>query len=171
MKYHLLLPLVAAGLVLLCACGAQKEPPQTEAETEVSEIVSFSFCHTTSWAEDCYRLDLTRDGDGVHLHAEELFSGGRVVDTMTDDAAMARLEELADTYSLDQWNGFDKSGKHVTDGSTFTLNITRADGSTVSAHGNNRFPERYSEFAPAIRALYDELMQRYADREGKDDAL
>lgn len=165
MKYHVLLPMLIAGLVLLCACGG-KEPEQPEAGGPPMEITAFSFYHTASWAEDCYCLELTREEDGVRLYAEELFSGGRVAETMVDGDVLEQLGELAGTYHLEDWNGFQESDSHVLDGSSFSLDITLADASTISAHGNNSFPRHYSEVSSAVRVLYDDLMNRYAGEEG-----
>ena len=170
MKYHILLPLMAAGLVLLCACGGGKEPAPPEIGGEPLDITSFYFSHSASVMDDCYCLKVTRSEEGTHLYAEELFSGGRIVDTVIDDSVPEQLGELSGTYHLDQWDGFDKSSSAVSDGSGFTLEITLADGSTISAHGSNRFPAYYSEVSSAIRALCTELMEQYADSEGKEDA-
>lgn len=168
MKYRILLPLMAAGLVLLCACS-RKEPAPPEIGGEPLDITSFYFSHSASVMDDCYCLKVTRGEEGTHLYAEELFSGGRIVDTIIHDAVPEQLGELSGTYHLDQWDGFDKSSSSVSDGSSFTLEITLADGKIISAHGSNRFPAYYSEVASAIRTLYTELMEQYADSEGKED--
>ena len=170
MKYHILLPLMAAGLVLLCACG-RKEPAPPEIGGEPLDITSFYFAHSASTMDDCYSLKVTRGDEGTHLCAEELFSGGRIVDTIIDDTVPEQLGELSGTYHLDQWDGVYQSTSAVLDGSSFPLEITLADGSTISAHGSNRFPAYYSEVASAIRTLYTELMEQYADSEGKEDVL
>ena len=129
------------------------------------DITAFSFQHGASLADECYLFKLTRDGDSVRLYAEELFSGGRIVDTMIEDDVLDQLGELMGTYHVDRWDGFDKNNKHVMDGSSFTLSVTLADGSTISAHGSNSFPENYSDVSSAILTLYYELMEQYAPSE------
>ena len=171
MKYHILLPLMAAGLILLCACNSTKDPSPPEIGGEPLNITSFYFSHSASMMDDCYCFNITRGEEGTHLYAEELFSGGRMVDTIIDGTVLEQLGELSGTYHIDQWDGFDKSSGSVMDGSSFTLEITLADGGTVSAHGSNRFPAYYSEVSSVIRALYTELIEQYADSEGKEDAL
>ena len=161
MKQNILLALFAAGMALLCACGGEPEPAQPESEGEPMEIAAFSFYHTASWTGDCYCLELKREADGVHLYAEVLFSGGRIADAAIPDDVLKQVEELAGTYRVERWDGFDKSSKHVMDGSSFELYITLADGSTLSARGNNKFPEGYSEVSSAIRTLYNELMEQH----------
>ena len=132
------------------------------------DMTAFSFYRTTSYADGCFALNLTREESGIHLYAEELFSGGRIVDTMIEGDVLEQLGELMGTYHVDRWDGFDKNNKHVMDGSSFTLSVTLADGSTISAHGSNSFPENYSDVSSAILTLYYELMEQYAPSE---DAL
>ena len=161
MKHSILVLLLAAGLAVLCACGAEKEPVQPESGGEAMDIENFSFSHTGSSTDQCFYFALTREEDGVRFYGEELFSGGRIADAVVENSAIDRLGKLAGSCHLERWDGFDKNDKHVMDGSTFTLDITLENGSTISAHGNNRFPEQYSEVFSEIRALYDELMQQY----------
>lgn len=146
--------------LLLAGCGAAS-PTQPETEGDPLDITAFSFYHTASFAGGCYCLELTREESGTHLYAEELFSGGRIVDAMLEDDTLEQLGELAGTYRVDRWDGFDKSNKRVMDGSSFTLSITLADGSTISAHGNNAFPENYSDVSSAVQTLYSKLMETH----------
>ena len=125
------------------------------------DIKEFSFHHTASVATDCYRFELKRSDGEVHLYAEELFLNGRIVDTEVDENLLARLGELAGTLGVADWDGFDKTSKRGSDGSSFTLNITLTDGSTISAHGSNRFPDNYSLLYAEVNALYVELMELY----------
>ena len=174
MKHHILFLIPAVCLALLCACGAGKghKQPEPAAEPLPSlEIKQFSFAHTASDTEGCFRLELTREEDVTHLYAEELFSGGRIADAKIGNDVLDRICELAGEYRVDLWDGFDENAKNVQDGSNFALDITLADGSTISARGSNRFPAYYSEVSSEIRTLYGELMQLYADSEGKEDAL
>ena len=167
MKSNLLRIILLLGLALLCGCTANQptnSPQQTEIEPggEPMDITAFSFQHGASLADECYLFKLTKDGDSVRLYAEELFSGGRIVDTMIEDDVLDQLGELMGTYHVDRWDGFDENNKHVMDGSSFTLSVTLADGSTISAHGSNSFPENYSDVSSAILTLYYELMEQYA---------
>ena len=150
MKTHIV-PVLCAGLILLlCSCGAGPDAP-TQAETggKPLEITSFYFSHTASSTDGCWCLQLTLEESGTHLHAEELFFGGRIVDTMIEDNVLEQLGEVMGAYHVDRWDGFDKKNKHVMDGS-------------------NSFPENYSDVSSAILNLYYELMEQYAPSE---DAL
>jgi len=126
-------------------------------------ITSFSFSHTASNTEGCYSFEITRTENGTRLYAEELFYGGRIADRVTEADVLDELGELAGKYRVDRWDGFDKNKKPVRDGSSFTLTIVLADGSTISAHGNNAFPKNYPEVLSAIQKLYTELMEQYGE--------
>ena len=125
------------------------------------DITAFSFQHGASLADECYLFKLTKDGDNVCLYAEEQFFGGRIADAVVDAEVLEQLGKVAGTYRIDLWDGFDENNRKVRDGSNFTLHITLADGSTISAHGNNAFPQYYSDVLSAIETLYTELMGRY----------
>lgn len=171
MKTNTILLLLTAGLILLlCGCGAAKtpapdspsQPTQSESGGKPLDITSFYFSHTASSTDGCYCLQLALEESGTHLYAEELFSGGRIVDTMIEDNVLEQLGEVMGTYHVDRWDGFDKKSKHVLDGSRFTLSVTLADGSTISARGSNSFPENYSDVHNHVQTLYAALMEQYA---------
>ena len=176
MKSNLLRIILLLGLALLCGCTANQptnSPQKTETEPggEPMDITAFSFQHGASLADECYLFKLTKDGDSVRLYAEELFSGGRIADEKIGHDELDLICKLAGECRVDLWDGFDENAKNVQDGSNFSLEITLADGSTISARGSNRFPAYYSEVSSSIRTLYGELMQLYADSEGKEDVL
>ena len=163
LKANIILTAVCAALLLLlCGCGAAQEPSSgVETDGEPMDITVFSFSHTASNAEECYRFQVSREGDEVRLYAEELFYGGRVADTAIDAAVLEQLCELAGTYGVADWDGFDKTKRNVRDGSGFALELLLEDGRTVSASGSNAFPENYAEVRGEIRALYTELMEKH----------
>ena len=167
MKVHPVTLLCVCLFLLLCGCGVAKKPlappvpGQPETGGEALDIASFSFWQTASFAGDCFRLELIREEKGTRVCAEELFSGGRVVDTVIRDGVLEQLGSLVGNCRVDRWDGFDRSSSRVSDGSSFTLAITLADGGTISAHGNNAFPDNYAEVYAAVRALYNDLMEQY----------
>ena len=167
--------LAICSLLLLCGCSTARTPSSagsTQGGTggEPLDMTAFSFHHTASRADECFRFEVKREGDEIHLSAEELFFNGRIVDAVVEEELLERLEELGGKYGIDRWDGFDQSKKRVSDGSTFTLSLILADGTTVSAHGSNAFPENYAEVAAEIKTLYTEVMDHYADigTEGED---
>ena len=69
------------------------------------------------------------------------------------DLATELAQVVAD-YDMESWNGEYSTGYEVLDGECFSLEMEFADGTTVSATGDNAFPERYDE---ATGAMYDIL--------------
>lgn len=170
MKPHvLLLTILSAGVVLaLTGCGAAGKAEPPEPGTAPLEITAFSFHHTASVATDCFRLTLTREEDGtVAFCAEELFLNGRMAEGQAEPSVLARLEEAAGAFRMELWDGFDASAR-VSDGSAFRLEAVLADGTTVTAAGDNRFPHYYSELYSVVRALCGELLEPAAEGEGED---
>lgn len=158
MKYKMILLAMLLGLALLAGCAGNKE---TDMGGIPMDINTFSFYHTASESGECFRFELSRAETGVCLYAEELFLSGRIAEATVEEDLLARLGEIAGELGVAKWDGFDKTNKRGSDGSTFTLSITLADGSSVSAHGSNRFPDNYNELYSAVREMYNELMEQY----------
>ena len=158
-------------IITLCGCGKKEVPVQLPKEKlnpgETMEITLFSFTHTGMSTEECFLYSAEQTEDGIRLYTEELFSGGLIVDTIVDEPVLEQLGDIAGKYRLDRWDGFDKSNKHVMDGNHFSLSITLADGKTISAHGSNRFPDGYSDAKQEICELFEDLIDKYANRESE----
>ena len=133
MKVYTLWHILCAGLcLLLCGCSTARTPSSagsTQGGTggEPLDMTVFSFHHTASRADECFHFEVKREGDEIHLSAEELFFNGRIVDAVVEEELLERLEELGGKYGIDRWDGFDQSKKRVSDGSTFTLSLILAE--------------------------------------------
>jgi len=163
--------LAVAFMIILCSCESADKPEVGLQEEESMVITSFSFTHSGMSTAECFRYSAEQTETGVRLYIEELFLNGLVVDAVTDDPILDQLGELAEKHRLDQWNGFDKSSRRVSDGSSFSLSVTLADGSCIYACGKNKFPKGYSEAEQEICALFKDLIERHGkhlvkEREG-----
>lgn len=158
-------------VIALCGCGKKdapvQQPNEIPAQGEAMEITAFSFTHTGMSTEQCFLYSAEQTKEGIRLYTEELFAGGLIVDTIVEEPVLEQLGEIAGKYRLDKWDGFDKSNKQVMDGNQFSLSVTLADGKTILAHGNNRFPDGYEEAKQEICLLFAELIETYADRESE----
>ena len=163
MKSNAMLLLLCVGLLLLlCSCrGKQPDPELPKVGGEPLEITAFSFWHTAMEMDECFVYSAEAVETGIHLYTEELYLNGRVVDCITDEPILKELGAIAGKYHLDRWDGFDENNKRGSDGSSFTMSITLADGSTISARGNNCFPDYYSESVKEIRAVFEEFVRQY----------
>ena len=162
--------LVFALAASLCGCGTaggqDTTQPSGEAQKgEPMEITSFSFTHTGMSTDECFRYSAEQTEEGVRLYTEELFVNGLIVDTLIDEPILEQLGEIAGKYRLDWWDGFDKSNNRVSDGSRFSLSVELADGSTISARGNNQFPDGYTDAKGEICALFEDMIDRYGNQQ------
>jgi len=165
MKPYLILGMLAAVLLLLCACGGRNAP---EVSGEPKELAAFSFTKRGAESSQCVLYSMEATEDGVRLYTEGLYSGGPVVDRMADEAALTQLAVLVRNHRLDRWDGFSQKAQNVSDGTGFTLCILFSDGTSVSAEGNNRFPDGYAETEKAICELFEYLTDRYGDTAQED---
>ena len=169
MKTNAIILLLIAGLaLLLVGCGPTGQPdasPQqqpVEADGDPLDITALSFSHSASYTEGCYLIEIKGTDSGTHIRAEELFGLQRVAEAVTEEDVLAQLGELTGKYHVERWDGFNASDSMVQDGSSFSLDITLADGSTITARGSNSFPKHYSKIEDVLWALYDDWMERYA---------
>jgi len=131
--------LVCLLLVLMCICGCGA---REVAEGEPMEIAAFTFAHRGMSSGDCYTYTAEAVEGGTKLTL--LLNAGNVTEELTvEEPVLEQLGAIAGKYRLDLWDGFDKTKSRVSDGSGFTLSISLADGSEISAHGSNAFPDRY----------------------------
>jgi len=156
-------------MMVLCGCSKKAEPEQQpekmQEQAEPMEITAFSFTHTGMSTEECFLYSAEQTKEGIRLYTEELFSGGLIVDITVDEPVLEQLGEIADKYQLNKWDGFDKSNQHVMDGNQFSLSVTLTDGKTISAHGNNRFPDGFGDAKQEICELFEGLIGKYANQE------
>ena len=65
------------------------------------------------------------------------------------DMLCEKLEQLG----VRKWNGFSGSNPNVLDGEMFSLEIELEDGSLISAHGSNAYPDNYQKFEKCLYEL------------------
>lgn len=72
-----------------------------------------------------------------------------------DNKTASEIIELLDRLDIYSWDGYKETDEEVLDGKGFTLFVTMADGTNISASGDNCFPENYQEFEDAIRSFME----------------
>ncbi len=107
------------------------------------------------------RFFFGRGGYMVPVYHEAVFRDGKwyLMDDgeilrELDDAYAQELSRIVIDYDLEDWDGFRGSDPRVLDGEGFTLQLTFADGRTVYASGENKFPDRYHSASNAIEELF-----------------
>ncbi|MBQ9832873.1 MAG: hypothetical protein IJO48_03975 [Clostridia bacterium] len=117
------------------------------------KMTSFTFAHRGMSSGDCYTYTAEAAEGGTKLTL--LLNAGNVTEELTvEEPVLERLGAIAGKYRLDLWDGFDKTKSSVSDGSGFTLSISLADGSTISARGSNAFPDRYQAAKDEITDVF-----------------
>lgn len=133
---------------------------------KIKEIDSFSFRYTCG---DCanadveYSLKREKGGcyafikpDGVPPEEEICFPA--------DDSFVRALEEFLALHRVEKWNHFNGSDTNVSDGNSFRLHITVADGCQLLACGYEKWPKNYQAVKDGLEALF-----RQAEKSKKSD--
>ena len=72
-----------------------------------------------------------------------------------DAGFAAGLLRCIEEYDLESWDGFHESNPYVLDGEGFSLEMRFADGTFVSASGDNSFPKDYYGVTNEIEAIFE----------------
>ena len=86
-----------------------------------------------------------------NYYLSENHSGPKLLDA----SFAADLLRCIDDYALESWSGFNESNPYVLDGESFILALGFADGTSVSASGNNAFPENYYGAINEIETIFE----------------
>lgn len=82
-------------------------------------------------------FQIAMDGDGFVVSVDD--GEERPIDTEAIDELMG----VIDAYDVAAWDGFKGADYNIVDGEDFRLSIEFTDGTSVSAMGDNAFPDNY----------------------------
>jgi hypothetical protein len=131
--------------------------------TPVRMISSFSLYRNGEIRYDSYQLSLDKDGYTVSIDEEP----AQPIRTESVEALM----NVIDTYNVISWNGFDESNDYVLDGEGFWLDISFTDGTSISAQGDNAFPERYFDAMGAMWDILTHITETETETETEADGM
>ncbi len=140
------------ALIFLCCCAVSTKPD--------FPIVRFSFSHSGISTGSIYTYRAVQTADGWRAELFLLCGAYEHEFSMTGEEAEF-LCALIDSCEFWKWNGFDKADRYALDGSSFDLKIDYADGSSVTAHGSNAFPDGYIAAVGEINIFFEELMKAH----------
>lgn len=146
--------LLAAMTLCTCAPLAGADPPE-----EMPMIDAFFYLRSGMSTYEARSYEVKENGRGCFVWIE-LHHTHHIVLPMTD-ADREALSALVAELALSEWDGFDQTDPDVLDGSSFSLDAAFEDGSTLTAHGSNSFPEGYSEKAARMEDFFKALMATY----------
>ncbi len=143
-----------------------------DAPLSVSErggLKSFEYYGSGMAIEDIFQYKFTKEDEGVRFEYDFYIQGEEAEgEVMLDPSYIDELVRLSDKYDLIlKWDGFDKSAEGVLDGSGFSLSMGFEDGSSISARGENEFPDGYRYFNEDFKAIIDKI----AEEQGIFDKL
>lgn len=162
----ILLLIVAAGILWGCTQIPGK-PTEPWVEGEAATITELSFYYADCTANGWFTYAVRQEDDSVILRVEDFYTGEDGWETQISEPLLEELGKTVGHYRLEQWDGFQASNSMILDGSSFSIFIRMADGSTVSARGTNAFPENYGAASKEILAHFREVIAQYktSDRE------
>ena len=133
-------------IMMVCGVSIAAGAEATEAAGHVLTRFSFS-----RWGEMMPRTwEVLWEGDGCTIREDE----GEPRPLAAELAA--ELAKAVADYDMESWSGEYSTEYEVLDGECFSLELEFADGTIVSASGDNAFPERYGEATAAV----DDIFQR-----------
>ncbi len=144
---------------LLKALDEALEPPVVTAALPQTGLKSLRLREYGNIMGEDIRLYERMDREGPVLILSRAVGDGNNRQALLDAAKAAELEALLEKYGVRAWNGFKgRPLMDVLDGKGFDLDITFRDGSTVSAGGENAFPDGYNAFHRELNRFADRVL-------------
>ena len=121
-----------------------------------------TFCSVLAGKHVLTRLYFTRGGYTVPQTYEVRLENGRYTISENggepiplDTEPAGELLDAVSDYGLESWDGFHKSDPYVLDGEGFLLEMDFADGVSISASGDNSFPDGYFAVSSALDDIFE----------------
>ena len=135
---------------------ADKSEADKRAEITGDKIVGFFFCRTGEVVTD-NNYEISRDEKGFLLKSDMLYNSGIEI----DENALSALQDIIVKHNIISWNGFDETvpdNMKSTANGLFAIFIAYDDNSTISARGDQAFPDGYKEAEEALVKFFDSLI-------------
>ena len=133
--------------LMMILCGASIAAGAGMAEADGHALTRFYF---SRWGEMMPRTwEVLWEGDGCTIREDE----GAPRPFAAELAA--ELAQVVADCDMESWRGEYSTEYEVLDGQCFSLEMAFADGTVVSASGDNAFPERYAEAMDAMIDIFE----------------
>ena len=176
---------IMAVLALFSFFGCKKNDPDEfdtvkgedglgdKAVLNESGIAFFSYSYGGSIGGNSWTVAVERQDDAANTVTYNAMEYGDLGDLQmaAGSELTEELERIYSEHKLYRWEGFSKSDTGVLDGSGFSLFITFNDGKSMSASGENAWPDGYNEFtndlgstlAPYLSEMVEKAQQEKID--------
>ena len=134
-------------VLVMMICGVSMTAGAQTAEADGHALTRFCF---SLWGEMKPRTwEVLWEEDGCTIREDEGEPRPFAEELATE------LEQVVADYDMESWSGEYSTGYEVLDGECFSLEMEFADGTIVSASGDNAFPEGYDEATGAMNAIFE----------------
>lgn len=159
MRKRILLFVLLAAAAGLCAGLLLLPRPSAPVSASMpdSPLVRFEFSEQASYMKPVQRCIFSAE-QGAYTVSFYLTGEEDAFIAAADQAWVDQLTELIRQYEMMAWDGFQGAAPGALDGTQFILSFAFADGTCVSARGENRFPQGYRQAAAAIDAHFMKLL-------------
>lgn len=133
---------------------------------DVSGLVHFYYNYSDGYKMSvCYTFNLdVKDGKNVvNVKQDGAYFEEKEVEFYVEEDFVQKLEKILSTYSVGDWNGYDKIDKSVLDGDSFDIYITNNKGKHFEARGYMKWPENYDRVKTEVTALFTNAMEEYEE--------
>ena len=106
-----------------------------------------------------YSLKMNKDGSYTAEYKPSGVPDEQALTKQVDYDFAESLSQLMRDMKINRWNGYNKSDKHVMDGTGFTLDVYFTNGRELRAHGYIRTPKGYGGFLGTVEGRFNELFK------------
>lgn len=171
----LFMGILALTVSLLSGCSIKNQilkkaglPYHTQGEAvPITEIESISFTESTMEIPDISVSGIIRTQNGASVLLE-VDHQTREVEYPVNEEILDKAKDILEKYDMGKWNGYSGHNPMVLDGSSFSLLVRFTDGSSLSAHGNNNFPDHYSRAKSEFDGLTSDVVESWQKEYGTE---
>ena len=135
---------------------------------EITEVQEISYSEHYSYVALVTNATLCRTKEGTLVKLELEYQ--EEYEMLLDSGVMDQAQEILEKYDVGSWNEFHGDDKMVLDGSWFSFHVEFTDGTSLSASGNNVFPENQKNVFSELNDLINPVVDAWY-RENRPDEV
>ena len=149
MKIKIILTIIVVIILAITILSLikKKEP--------ISDIESFSFSYSVGYSINAYVIYMLDHKDSKYkasIKPNEV-AEEKTVEIEVDKKTVNKIENVLKKYHVENWDGFNKSNKHVLDGNSFSLNI-KMKNRQITASGYMMWTKNYAKVRQELDNIF-----------------